>query len=62
MVKFDAVITKDGSIRDLSAVSGHPMLVPAAYDAVRQWEYQPALLNGEAVEIATTIEVSFNLK
>jgi len=42
-------------------VSGHPMLVPAAIAAVRQWRYKPYLLNGQPVEVETTITVIFNL-
>jgi periplasmic protein TonB len=42
-------------------VSGHPMLVPAAIEAVKQWRYRPFLLNGEPVEVETTITVTFQL-
>jgi len=45
-----AVISKDGSIENLSLVSGHPMLAPAAIEAVKQWKYKPYLLNGEPVK------------
>jgi periplasmic protein TonB len=56
-----AVISKDGSIENLSLVSGHPMLAPAAIDAVRQWKYKPYLLNGEPVEVDTEVQVNFTL-
>ena len=60
-VVLRAVISKDGSIESLSLVSGHPMLVPAAMDAVKQWKYKPYFLNGEPVEVETTINVNFTL-
>lgn len=60
-VVLKAIISKDGSIQDLQLVSGHPMLVPAAIDAVRQWHYRPYLLNGQPVEVETTITVIFTL-
>ncbi|HEY4961163.1 MAG TPA: energy transducer TonB, partial [Terriglobales bacterium] len=41
--------------------SGHPMLAPAAIDAVKQWKYKPYFLNGEPVEVETTINVNFTL-
>jgi len=60
-VKFQAVIGKDGTIQNLQLVSGHPLLVAAAQDAVKQWVYQPTLLNGDPVEVATEIDVNFTL-
>jgi len=60
-VVLRAIINKDGAIQDLQLVSGHPMLVPAAIDAVRQWRYRPYLLNGQPVEVETTITVIFTL-
>ncbi len=57
-----AVIGKDGIIRDLSVVSGPPELTSAALDAVKQWRYKPYLLNGEVVEVETTINVNFVLE
>ena len=56
-----AIIGKDGGIKQLEVVSGHPMLKDAAFDAVRQWRYRPTLLNGEPVEVDTTIDVIFSL-
>jgi periplasmic protein TonB len=56
-----AVISKDGSIENLQLVSGHPMLAPAAIEAVRQWRYKPYLLNGEPVEVDTEVQVNFTL-
>lgn len=61
VVKLNAVIAKDGSIMNLSVISGHPLLVQSALDAVKQWRYQPTLLNGEPVEVITQIDVNFTL-
>ncbi len=60
-VMLSAVIGRDGAIANLQVISGHPLLVPAALDAVKQWVYQPTLLNGEPVEVVTQIEVPFRL-
>jgi periplasmic protein TonB len=60
-VVLKAIIDKDGNIQDLQLVSGHPMLVPAAIQAVKQWRYKPYLLNGQPVEVETTITVIFTL-
>ncbi len=61
-VRFNAIIGRDGSIQNLQLVSGHPLLVPSATEAVRQWVYQPTLLNGEPVEVVTQIDVNFTLQ
>lgn len=60
-VRLAAVISKDGSIQELKVLSGHPLLVPAALSAVKQWRYKPTQLNGEPVEVLTSIEVNFTL-
>ena len=60
-VVLQAVIGKDGSIQNLHAVSGHPMLIQSAIDAVRQWKYKPYFLNGEPVEVDTQVTVNFTL-
>lgn len=60
-VVLQAVISRDGTIENLQVLRGHPMLVRAAVDAVRQWRYRPYLLNGEAVEVETQITVNFVL-
>jgi len=60
-VVLAAVINKSGTIDNLRALSGHPMLVPAAVDAVRQWRYRPYILNDEPVEVETQITVNFIL-
>jgi protein TonB len=60
-VVLQALIGKDGSIQNLRVVSGHPMLTNSALEAVRQWKYKPYYLNGEPVEVETTINVNFTL-
>jgi protein TonB len=60
-VILQAQISKDGSIQNLQLISGHPMLAPAAIEAVKQWKYKPYLLNGEPVEVETQVQVNFTL-
>jgi protein TonB len=60
-VQLKAIISADGKIKTLKVVSGHPLLVDAALDAVRHWTYQPTLLNGSPVEVKTEILVRFEL-
>jgi protein TonB len=61
-VKFTAIISKDGTIQKLELVSGNPLLVQAAREAVVQWVYRPTMLNGEAVDVITDITVHFTLQ
>ncbi|MGA2182761.1 MAG: energy transducer TonB [Bryobacteraceae bacterium] len=56
------VIGTDGSIQSLRVLRGHPFLVRAALDAVRQWRYKPTILNGQAVEVEAPIDVTFTLQ
>jgi TonB family protein len=58
-VEIEAVIDKDGTIAELHVRSGHPFLIPAAMEAAKQYRYQPTMLNGEPVQIFTTIEIDF---
>jgi protein TonB len=60
-VVLQATISKAGSITNLRVISGPPMLQQAAMDAVRSWRYRPYLLNGDPVEVETTVNVVFNL-
>jgi len=60
-VVLQAEISKDGTIQNLQLISGHPMLAPAAIEAVKQWRYKPYLLNGEPVAVETTVLVNFSL-
>ncbi len=61
VVQLRAIISKTGAIENLMVIGGHPMLVKAAIDAVRQWRYRPYLLNDEPLEIETEITVNFTL-
>lgn len=61
IVVLQAVISKQGTIENLRLLSGHPMLAPAAIEAVRQWRYRPYILNNEPVEVETQITVNFSL-
>jgi TonB family protein len=61
-VVLHAIISRDGRINALEVVSGSPFFVQAALDAVRQWRYRPTMLNGEPVEVETTITVVFRLQ
>lgn len=61
VVRLNAIISKDGTIQNLTVLSGHPLLVPSAMEAVKQWIYAPTLLNGEPVEVVTQIDVNFTL-
>jgi TonB family protein len=61
-VVFNATIGGDGTMKQLEVVSGHPMLVQAALEAVKQWVYKPTLLNGNPVDVITTIDVNFTLR
>ena len=61
-VILEATIAKDGSVRDARIVSGHPLLTEAAIAAVGQWRYKPFILNGEPIEVITTVTVTFTLQ
>ncbi len=60
-VRFEATIGKDGTVQNLELLSGPPLLVQAATQAVQQWVYEPTLLNGNPVEVVTTIDINFTL-
>jgi protein TonB len=60
-VELIGIIARDGTIQQLQVVSGHPLLIKSALDAVRQWVYRPTLLNGQAVEVIAPISVIFTL-
>jgi protein TonB len=60
-VVLHAIIDKDGKVAQLEVISGHPLLVQAALDAVKQWRYRPTQLNGDPVEVDTTITVTFTM-
>jgi TonB family protein len=60
-VKFQATIGKDGTMQNLMLISGPPLLVQSAMDAVKKWTYKPMVLNGAPVQVVTTIDVNFSL-
>jgi len=60
-VILKAIISKSGAIENLQVVSGHPVLVKAAIEAVSQWHYRPYVLNDEPVEVETQVTVNFLL-
>lgn len=61
-VVLKAIIARDGSVKQLNLVSGQPLLIESAMNAVRQWLYKPTYLNGEAVEVITEIDVNFHMQ
>ena len=60
-VRFNIGIGRDGGVVSLEVVGGHPLLIPAAAEAVRQYRYKPTLLNGQPVEVTTQVDVNFTL-
>jgi TonB family protein len=60
-VRFQMILGTDGTVQHLQVVSGDPLLVDAARDAVQQWVYKPTLLNGQPVEVVTTVDINFTL-
>jgi len=61
VVRFNVVIGEDGRVVNPTVVSGHPLLVPAATEAIKQWEYSQTLLNGKPTEVITQADVNFVL-
>jgi|SRR5580698_4580312 TonB family protein len=61
-VKLQIIVRKDGSVTVQNVIEGDPVLSPAAIEAVRQWHYEPAVLNGALIEMQTTVDVTFALK
>jgi protein TonB len=60
-VRFNVLIDREGAVKDVQLIMGHPLLTPAAEDAVRQWKYKPTLLNGGPVEVVTQVDINFTL-
>jgi periplasmic protein TonB len=60
-VSFDATIGADGHVENLHVVSGPPLLVNSALEAVKQWVYKPTLLNGQPVTVMTQVDVNYTL-
>jgi protein TonB len=61
-VDIDCLIDEEGRVRDVRVLSGHPLLAPAAVEAVRAWLYSPTRLNGQAVPVLLTVTVRFELR
>jgi TonB family protein len=61
VVHLSALIGKEGNVANLAVISGHPLLIPSALEAVQKWVYQKTLLNGEPVEVMTQIDVNYTL-
>ena len=61
IVRLDVVIGEDGRVTNATVVSGHPLLVPAATEAIKQWEYSQTVLNGKPAEVITQADVNFVL-
>jgi len=62
VVRLNVTLGREGTVQQIEVVSGHPLLVPPAMEAVRQWVYRPTLLNGQPVEVVTQVEVNFTLR
>jgi len=62
VVQIDAVLDVDGSVIEMKVVSGHPLLIQAALDAVRQWKYEPSYLNGQPIAVELIVNVTFVLQ
>ena len=60
-VRFTVVIGKDGSVQSIGVESGHPLLIPAAQEAMRQYKYRPTMLNGQPAEVQSTVDITFVL-
>jgi protein TonB len=60
-VRLHTIIGTDGTIEQLEVMSGHPLLIQSALDAVRKWRYAPTTLNGQPVQVDPTIDVTFEL-
>ena len=60
-VRLGIIVAKNGSVKQVTLLSGHPLLVPPAMDAVRYWRYDPTLRDGEPVEVASVVEIHFSL-
>ena len=61
VVHLTALIGKEGNVINLAVISGHPLLIPSALDAVKTWVYHTTLLNGDPVEVLTQIDVNYTL-
>ena len=60
-VSMTCIIGRDGLVQSIEVKSGHPLLIKASTEAVSQWKFKPLVLNGEAVEVETTVVIDFRL-
>jgi TonB family protein len=60
-VRFRVIVGKDGAVRNMQIISGHPLLIPAAQAALKQWVYKPTMINGQPMEVEGTVDVIFAL-
>ena len=60
-MRFDVLIDREGNVTAIQAASGHPLLVPAAMEALKRYQYAPMLLNGDPTEVVTQVDVNFTL-
>ena len=61
VVKLQAIVAKDGSVKKLTVISGDPLLAKSSLETVKHWRYQPTLVDGKAVEVKTVVEINFSL-
>jgi len=61
VVVLETEISQEGKVENLRVMTGHPLLIQAAIEAVKQWEYRPVMLNGEAVGVVSTVTLNFAL-
>jgi len=61
-VRLDVVIGKDGTVQSVKVISGHPLLLPTVEAALRKWRYQPIKMNGDAVDVVTSVDINFKLQ
>jgi len=61
-VALKVLISREGDVSEVSLISGHPLLAPAAIDAVKLWKYKPYLLNGRPIQVETQVVVNFRLE
>lgn len=61
-MRLRTLLTKTGELRNFEVLKGDPVLVPAALSAARQWRYAPCLINAEAVDVITVLDLAFNRK
>jgi protein TonB len=60
-VRLSITVSPEGNVTNISAINGHPLLVPAAMEAVRQYTYKPTLLNGNPIEVVSDVALNFTL-